>query len=227
MLGLIRKIFGSKHEKDVKALQPLVAEINPYYEECQKLSDDELKAKTVDFRSRIHEAIKDSEAKLAEAKAKLSTDMSPADREALHDEIAALEQEIDETIAETLDDLLPETFAVVKDACRRLMGKKFDLLGNVALWDMIPFDVQLIGGMVLHQGKIAEMATGEGKTLVATMPAYLNALPGLGVHIVTVNDYLAKRDSVWMGQIYEYLGLTVGCIQNTMDPFQRRKEYAC
>jgi preprotein translocase subunit SecA len=227
MLGLIKKLFGGKHEKDVKALQPLVEEINQHYEECQKLPDDELKAKTVEFRARINEAIKDSEAKLAEAKAKLSTDMLPAEREKLHDEIAGLEKEIEEAIADTLDELLPEAFAAVKDACRRLMGRKFDLLGNVAIWDMIPFDVQLIGGMVLHQGKIAEMATGEGKTLVATMPVYLNALPGRGVHLVTVNDYLAKRDSVWMGQVYEFLGLTVGCIQNTMDPFQRRKEYSC
>jgi preprotein translocase subunit SecA len=126
-----------------------------------------------------------------------------------------------------LEELLPEAFAAVKDACRRLVGTSFDLLGNVSLWDMVPFDVQLIGGMVLHQGKIAEMTTGEGKTLVATMPVYLNALPGRGVHLVTVNDYLAKRDSVWMGKVYEYLGLTVGCIQNSMDSFQRRKEYGC
>ena len=227
MLGLVKKIFGSKHEKDVKALRPLVDEINSFYEEYQKLSDEELKAKTVEFRGRINEAIKESEAKLAEEKVKLSTDMPPSQRDALHDTIAALEKEIDETIATTLDEILPEAFATVKDACRRLMGRKFDLLGNVAIWDMIPFDVQLIGGAVLHQGKIAEMATGEGKTLVATMPIYLNALPGRGVHLVTVNDYLAKRDSVWMGQVYEFLGLTVGCIQTTMEPFQRRKEYAC
>ncbi len=227
MLGLIKKLFGGKHEKDVKALQPLVEEINEYYAEYQKLSDDELKAKTVEFRSRINEAIKDSEAKLADAKAKLSSDIPPAEREALHDEIGALEKGIEEAIADTLDEILPEAFAAVKDACRRLVGKKFDLLGNVTVWDMIPFDVQLIGGMVLHQGKISEMATGEGKTLVATMPVYLNALPGRGVHLVTVNDYLAKRDSVWMGQVYEFLGLTYGCIQSTMDPFHRRKEYAC
>jgi preprotein translocase subunit SecA len=143
------------------------------------------------------------------------------------DEIAALEKERDEITSQMLEELLPEAFAAVKDACRRLVGTSFDLLGNVSLWDMVPFDVQLIGGMVLHQGKIAEMTTGEGKTLVATMPVYLNALPGRGVHLVTVNDYLAKRDSVWMGKVYEYLGLTVGCIQNSMDSFQRRKEYGC
>ncbi len=227
MLGLVKKIFGSKHEKDVKALRPLVDEINGYYEQYQKLSDEELKAKTVEFRGRVNEAIKESETKLAEEKAKLSTDIPPTERDALHESITALEKEIEETIAETLNEILPEAFAAVKDACRRLMGKKFDLLGNVAIWDMIPFDVQLIGGAVLHQGKIAEMATGEGKTLVATMPIYLNALPGRGVHLVTVNDYLAKRDSVWMGQVYEFLGLSVGCIQTTMEPFQRRKEYAC
>ena len=227
MLGVIKKIFGGKHEKDVKALRPLVDEINQHCEALQNLSDDDLKAKTTEFRGRIQEATKELEAQLAEAKGKLVVDMSPQEREKLHDDIAALEKDFDDVIADTLDEILPEAFAVVKDACRRLVGKKYDILGNVAIWDMVPFDVQLIGGIVLHQGKIAEMGTGEGKTLVATMPVYLNALSGRGVHLVTVNDYLAKRDSVWMGQVYEYLGLTIGCIQSSMDPFQRRKEYAC
>jgi preprotein translocase subunit SecA len=124
---------------------------------------------------------------------------------------------------ETLDDLLPETFAAVKDTCRRLLGKSWDVCGQPITWDMIPFDVQLIGAIVLHQGKIAEMATGEGKTLVATMPLYLNALTSRGAHLITVNDYLARRDREWMGKIYEFLGLTVDVIQNEMDP-QRRKE---
>jgi len=227
MLGVLKKIFGSKHEKDVRALRPKVDEINALYAEYGKLSDDELRAKTVEFRSRIQEALKETEEALAAKRAGLSVDMDPGARESLMDEITALEKEKDEITADVLDELLPEAFAAVKDACRRLMGTSFDLLGNTAVWDMIPFDVQLIGGIVLHQGKIAEMATGEGKTLVATMPVYLNALPGRGVHLVTVNDYLAKRDSVWMGKVYEFLGLTVGCIQNSMDSIQRRKEYAC
>ena len=227
MLDVLKKIFGSKHEKDVRALRPKVDEINAFYAEYGKLSDDELRAKTVEFRSRIQEALKDTEEALAAKRAEVTVDLEPAARESLLDEIAVLEKERDEITADILDELLPEAFAAVKDACRRLVGTSFDLLGNTSVWDMIPFDVQLIGGMVLHEGRIAEMATGEGKTLVATMPIYLNALPGRGVHLVTVNDYLAKRDSVWMGKVYEFLGLTVGCIQNTMDSIQRRKEYAC
>ncbi|HET7497195.1 MAG TPA: DEAD/DEAH box helicase, partial [Candidatus Eisenbacteria bacterium] len=128
---------------------------------------------------------------------------------------------------ETVDDLLPEAFAVVKETCRRLVGTTWDVVGIPITWDMIPFDVQLLGAIVLHEGKIAEMATGEGKTLVATLPIYLNALTGRGVHLVTVNDYLARRDSEWMGRIFTYHGLTVGCIQNQMDFAQRRAAYAC
>ncbi len=128
---------------------------------------------------------------------------------------------------ETLDDLLPEAFAVVKDACRRLVGKKWMVTGKEMEWNMVPFDVQLMGGIVLHQGKIAEMATGEGKTLVATMPLYLNALEGKGAHLVTVNDYLAQRDAEWMGEIYRFLGLSVGVILNNMDSKQRREAYSC
>ena len=227
MLGVLNKIFGSKHEKDVRALRPMVDEINALYEEYGKLSDEELRAKTAEFRARIQEALKETDEALATKRAELQKDADMPVRERLMDEIGALEKERDDITSDKLEELLPEAFAAVKDACRRLVGTSFDLLGNVSQWDMVPFDVQLIGGMVLHQGKIAEMATGEGKTLVATMPVYLNALPGRGVHLVTVNDYLAKRDSVWMGKVYEFLGLTVGCIQNSMDSFQRRKEYAC
>ncbi len=126
---------------------------------------------------------------------------------------------------ETVDDILCEAFAAVKNACRRLMGRTISVSGNPLEWDMIPFDTQVIGAVVLHEGKIAEMATGEGKTLVATMPVYLNALTGKGVHVVTVNDYLARRDSEWMGAVYEFLGLTVGCIQNAMRPDERRVQY--
>jgi preprotein translocase subunit SecA len=227
MLGVLNKIFGSKHEKDVRALRPMVDEINALYDEYGRLSDEELRAKTAEFRARIQEALKETDEALAGKRAELLKDADIPVRERLMDEIGALEKERDDITSDKLEELLPEAFAAVKDACRRLVGTSFDLLGNVSQWDMVPFDVQLIGGMVLHQGKIAEMATGEGKTLVATMPVYLNALPGRGVHLVTVNDYLAKRDSVWMGKVYEFLGLTVGCIQNSMDSFQRRKEYAC
>ena len=128
---------------------------------------------------------------------------------------------------ETADDLLPEAFGAVKEACRRLLGRTWPVVGIDLTWDMVPYDVQLLGGVVLHQGRIAEMATGEGKTLVATMPLYLNALAGRGAHLVTVNDYLARRDAEWMGEIYRFLGLTVGVIQNAMDYAQRRAAYAC
>jgi len=143
--------------------------------------------------------------------------------EALINKTAEFRQRIED--GETLDELLAEAFAVVKEACRRHLGKSWQIVGQDQTWDMVPYDVQLIGGIVLHQGKIAEMATGEGKTLVATLPTYLNALSGKGVHVVTVNDYLAQRDSEWIGEIYKYLGLTVGVILNEMTPDQRREAY--
>lgn len=227
MIDVIKKLFGGKHDKDIAKIRPIVDEINGFVAEYESLSDEGLKAKTEEFRGIIRDAVKDTEAAIQNIREQLRQDQTAAERDRLHDELDRLDQELDDTIEDTLDELLPRAFAVVKDACRRLVGQRFELLGNTVEWDMIPFDVQLIGGVVLHQGKIAEMATGEGKTLVATMPVYLNALAGRGVHLVTVNDYLAKRDSVWMGRVYEFLGLTVGCIQNHMDPLQRRKEYAC
>ena len=184
MLSWITRLTGTKHERDIKKMWPLVGEINAQFEGLAALSDDALKAKTQEFRARLSEG-------------------------------------------ETVDDLLPEAFAVVKETCRRLCGTSWDVVGIPVTWDMVPFDVQLLGAIVLHQGKIAEMATGEGKTLVATLPIYLNALSGKGVHLVTVNDYLARRDSEWMGRIFTFHGLTVGCIQNQMDFAQRRAAYAC
>ena len=184
MKWLLKAILGTKNERDLKKLRPLVARINELEKGLQSLSDDEVKAKTGEFRERLEKG-------------------------------------------ETLDDLLCEAFAVVKNACRRLCGTVVDVCGHPQTWNMVPFDTQLIGGIALHQGKIAEMATGEGKTLVATLPVYLNALSGKGVHVVTVNDYLAKRDSEWMGTVYKWLGLTVGCIQNSMLPPARREQYAC
>ncbi len=229
MLQVLKKLFGSKHEKDVRPLLPLVEEINQFAETLEGLTDEELRAKTDEFRGRIQEGLKDVEQRISEIRAKLKEDLNSSEREALLEDLDGAEEERDTVTNELLDEILPEAFAVVKDACRRMTERKhrFDLLGNPVIWEMIPFDVQLIGGVVLHQGKIAEMATGEGKTLVATMPMYLNALPGRGVHLVTVNDYLAKRDSVWMGQVFEFLGMTVGCIQTSLDPLQRRREYGC
>src|SRR5213594_3036127 len=137
------------------------------------------------------------------------------------------EFENDEELKKALDEILPEAFAVVKNACRRLCGTEIIVRDHPLQWEMIPFDVQLIGGYALHTGRIAEMATGEGKTLVATLPVYLNALTGRGVHVVTVNDYLAARDSEWMGAVYRLLGLTVGCILHDQPPSVRREQYNC
>lgn len=227
MLSVIKKIFGDKHAKDIKRIQPIVDEINKYFEEYQKLTDDELKSKTVEFRNRIKEVTSEIETEIAEIKEKLKGELPLEESEPLWDELEILQKDLDDTIAEVLNELLPEAFAVVKDTCRRLIGQSWEITGHKIVWDMVPFDVQLIGGVILHEGKIAEMATGEGKTLVATLPMYLNALPGRGVHLVTVNDYLAKRDSEWMGKIFEFHGITVGCIQSQMDSQQRRKQYAC
>ncbi len=182
--NIFTKIFGSKHERDVKKILPRVQKINEFYDSYEKLSDEELQAKTQEFKDRL-------------------------------------------AAGETLDDLLPEAFATVKQACKRLLGKQWKVVGRDTTWDMVPYDVQLIGGVVMHEGKIAEMATGEGKTLVATLPLYLNALEGKGAQLVTVNDYLAQRDAEWMGGIYKFLGLTVGVILNDMTPEQRREAYNC
>src|SRR5437867_5600081 len=204
MLKLISRIFPSKSEKDVRRILPIVEEINENFAEYQELTDDELKGKTDEFRGRIKEGTKGYEDEIAALKEKLkSPDLSLADREDIYSQIEENQEHLDQTIREALDEILPEAFAVVKEACRRLVGQSWEVTGRKIVWDMVPFDVQLIGAVVLHEGKIAEMATGEGKTLVATMPLYLNALPGRGVHLVTVNDYLALRDSQWMGRVME------------------------
>lgn len=226
MINLIKKLFGDKHEKDLKVLWPVVDEINAHYQEFQKLSDDELREKTAGLKAIIQERTEETRNKISEIKTRLQSD-EDFDRTAAYDELDELEDQLNEEYEAVLDELLPEAFAIVKSTCERLCGKSWTVVGNKITWEMIPYDVQLIGGIVLHQGKIAEMATGEGKTLVATLPLFLNALTGLGVHLVTVNDYLAKRDSEWMGEIFKFHGLTVGCILNTMDPSQRREQYNC
>ena len=182
---LFKSIFGSKRDKQLKLILPVVEDINKHFERYKtELSDEDFPQKTAEFRKRIAEG-------------------------------------------EDLDAILPEAFALVKEACRRLMGKKWNVVEQPTEWDMIPYDVQLIGGIVLHRGKIAEMATGEGKTLVATMPLYLNSLTGKGVHLITVNDYLAVRDAEWMGGVYKFLGVTVGTIISNMTSIERKENYAC
>ncbi|MEI7812694.1 MAG: preprotein translocase subunit SecA [Ignavibacteria bacterium] len=226
MLNFIKKIFGDKHSKNLKEMIPVVEEINEHFEKLKELTDDELKAKTTAFKEKIQSETAGLRDKLGELKASLQTNEGDDDRDNVYAEIEQLEDELTDKYEAVLDEILPEAFAVVKDTCHRFVGKTWDAAGYKVTWDMIPYDVQLIGGIVLHQGKIAEMATGEGKTLVATLPMYLNALTGRGVHLVTVNDYLAKRDSEWMGEIFKFHGLTVGCIINTMSPEQRKVMYS-
>ncbi len=227
MLKFLEKVFGTKHDKDVKRLMPIVEEINSYYEEFQKLSDDELRAKTEELKARIKDYTAEIEEELSAEKEKLSNlDLTFEEAQHIKEKIEALEKELHNATEEILNEILPEAFAIVKDTCRRLVGKEWVAGGTTIKWDMIPYDVQLIGGIVLHEGKIAEMATGEGKTLVATLPAFLNALTGRGVHIVTVNDYLAKRDREWMGPIYEFHNLKVGVILSDMSLAERRQSYA-
>lgn len=223
--AVLKKIFGDRNAKVLKEMWPIVEEINVEYEKLSGLSDDELKAKTGEFKNRIAEGTKEIREELDNLKTKITEDELHEDKQKLQDNIDQLQDELREEYEEILTGLIPETFAVVKETCRRLDGKTWDAAGNKIEWNMIPYDVQLLGGVVLHQGKIAEMATGEGKTLVATMPLYLNALTGLGVHVITVNDYLAKRDSEWMGEIFKFLGISVGVILNTMDPQDRQKQY--
>lgn len=226
MLNFLKKIFPSKHEKDVNAILPIVDEINKYFDEFETLSDDQLKEKTNEFKQRIDSETNEIKEKINSIKEELKKDLSHNERMDLHDEIDKLQKDNYELITAVLDDILPEAFAVVKQTCKRLCGKEWEAAGNKIKWNMIPYDVQLIGGIVLHKGKIAEMATGEGKTLVATLPMYLNALAGKGVHLITVNDYLAKRDSEWMGEIFKFLGLSVGVILNDMEPNKRREMYS-
>lgn len=228
MFNILKSIFGTKHDKDVKLMRPVVDEINEYYEQFMSLTDDELKAKTDEFKSIVKENSKELEdEKIRLQEQLINVAMTMEETQEVRDRLKANDKEIYEVINATLDELLPQAFAVVKQVCYRLADRQFryDVSGQTVTWDMVPYDVQLMGGIVLHQGKIAEMATGEGKTLVATLPIYLNALSGKGVHLVTVNDYLAKRDSDWMSPIYNFLGVSVGSIQSNMENDDRERMY--
>jgi preprotein translocase subunit SecA len=219
--GLISAVIGSRHDRERRKIQPIVDEINEEYARLQTVSEDELRGQTAKLRGIIRERTHELEARVADLRERKRTASDPAEREKIDLELSGsdgrggAEAALRREIAEVLDEILPEAFATVREACRRLLGTKVMVTGHELTWDMVPYDVQLMGGIELHLGKIAEMATGEGKTLVATLPLYLNALPGKGAHLVTVNSYLAKRDSQWMGHVYTYLGLTVGCIDDT------------
>lgn len=224
---LISGLIGTRHDREAKRLQPLVAEINEIAEGLQSLSEEEVRGQTEKLRGIIRERTGELEASLAELRERRKQTEDPSERESLSDEIHQLEDRYKEELEAVLDEILPEAFATVKEACRRLVGTEVVVTGQTLVWDMVPYDVQLIGGINLHRGRVAEMATGEGKTLVATMPLYLNALAGRGAHLVTVNSYLAQRDSEWMGAIYRYLGLTVDCIDlHEPGSPERRQAYA-
>ena len=260
--SLLKLFFGSKADKDRKAIQPIVDKILAVYPQIQTLSDDELRARVTAFKELIRERLREDEDRIAELKAKLeAADVEIDEKERIATEIDRLKKHVNETIESVLNEILPEVFAIVKDTARRFaqnetitvtatdadrelaaQGKDFVRIdgdkavyqnhwlagGNEITWDMIHYDVQLFGGVALHKGNVAEMATGEGKTLVATLPVFLNALAGKGVHVVTVNDYLARRDSEWMGPIYQFHGLTVDCIdKHQPNSDERRKAYNC
>lgn len=254
---ILSKIVGNKGDRDLKELYPIVEQVNLHFQQLQQLTNDELRAKTQEFKKKLADAVKNEDEQIAGLKKQLEEDASltPVQKDDIYREIDRLEKIKLDKIEETLKLIQPEAFAVVKETARRfkelapleVTATDFDrdlaavrpnvtIKGNKAYWDkswkaaggdvtweMVHYDVQLIGGSVLHQGKIAEMATGEGKTLVATLPVYLNALPGRGVHVVTVNDYLARRDSEWMGPLFEFHGLKVDCIDKHQPNSEARK----
>ncbi len=243
MLKFIQRVFGDSTERSLKKLWPVVEQIKEREAAVRALSDDQLSAKTGEFKQLLREAVAEIEEEQAQINQRLKSygtqdvggdgvaaDEEPLtleERHALYEELDDLEREWLDTVEETLNDILPEAFAVVKETCRRMVGTKWTAGGQEIEWDMVPYDVQLLGGVALHQGRIAEMKTGEGKTLVAVAPVYLNALVGRGVHLVTVNPYLAQRDSEWMGPVFNRLGLTVDVIDK-YEPHspERRSAYA-
>ncbi len=260
MLGIIKKIFGTKYERDVKQYKPIVEKINGFYKEYSQLTNDELRNKTIEFRARIGENLGDLDGQISKLTEDANKEEDVLLKEQIYDDIDKLKEERDKQLEVVLKEILPEAFAVVKETARRftenehlevtatdhdrniaaiknnvriegdkaIWDNEWTAAGGHIVWNMIHYDVQLIGGMVLHDGKIAEMTTGEGKTLVATLPLYLNALAGLGAHLVTVNDYLARRDSEWTGPIYEFLFLTVDCIDKHRPHSEaRKKAYEC
>ncbi len=209
---IFNSVFGTRHDREVKRMHPLVEDVNRHFERLQSLSEEELQGQTERFRTLLRDGTEAIEVELKELREAKRTAESSAEREALGQEIQEREKDLYATLQGILDEILPEAFATVKAAAHRLVGTEVQVTGQTLIWDMVPYDVQIVGGVALHQGKVAEMTTGEGKTLVATMPLYLNALTGRGSHLVTVNSYLAQRDSEWMGHLYRYLGLTVDCI---------------
>lgn len=260
LVDIIKKVFGTKSERDMKQVKPILEKVLAAYESIDKLSNDELRAKAEDLKRRIREVEEPFEKRIAEIKEQLESDIPVSQKESLATESDKLVKDEDAEIEKILNEILPDAFAIMKSTARRFaqnpvvevtandfdrnLSASHDFVkiegdkalwqnhwmagGNEVTWDMVHYDVQIIGGIVLHQGKIAEMATGEGKTLVATLPVFLNALAGKGVHMVTVNDYLSKRDSEWMGPLYMFHGLSVDCIdKHEPNSDARRRAYEC
>ena len=234
MKWLINKIVGSKNQRELKKLGVIVNKINELEAEFQSLSDDQLKSKTSEWKEKLKSFETDLDTNIEDWKNKEINKLLRPTNDEIKDieeksrirKIDGLEEVYDKQ-SEYLNEILPQAYAVVKNGARRMVGKSYTVCDQPMEWDMIHFDCQLKGGIALHRGIIAEMATGEGKTLVATLPVYLNALTGRGVHVITVNDYLARRDSEWTGELLKYLGLSIGCIQSQMPPERRRENYNC
>ena len=224
---ILRQIFGDKRSKDLKAYLPLVDEINSIFEGLAQYDDDQLRERIAEIQDELAESLAERRQQLEDLQRRFREESEDSIRNRLDNEIDATRKELKEESKRLLDGYLPEVYAIVKDTCRRLLGQTFIVRDHETEWNMVPFDVQLIGGMALHDGKIAEMATGEGKTLVATLPLFLNALLGRGAHLVTVNDYLAARDAEWMAPIFNFHNLTVGCITTGMTFKERKEAYSC
>ncbi len=218
---VINAVMGTRHHRERKKIQPIVDEINEHYARLHDLSEEDLRAQTVKLREVIRQRTSELETRIAGLKDQKRVAVDPEERARLDGELSGsdgrggVEADLRDALGEVLDEVLPEAFATVREAARRLVGTTVMVTSHELKWDMVHYDVQLMGGIQLHLGKIAEMATGEGKTLVATLPLYLNALPSRGAHLVTVNSYLARRDAQWMGHLYTYLGLQVACLDDT------------
>ncbi len=224
---LTKKIFGDPYQREMKKISPILQQIKEFFPGLEKMSDTELKTRIQEIKKDIRSKLEDQENELSELQKKYQLEPDENKKNSIGNEIDKLKENLKQLTQTILDEHLPEVYAIIKDTCRRLIGFEYEVRGHKAVWNMIPFDVQLIGAIVLHEGKIAEMATGEGKTLVATLPLFLNALIGHGVHLVTVNGYLAQRDAEWMGPIFDFHGMKVGVNIGGLSPEERNAAYNC
>ncbi len=224
---ITRKIFGDRTEREIKKIHPLVNEINTIITTLENKSDDDIRNRIQEIKKEIQSDIVPFEKEITDLQEKYQNEPDENKKNSIGNDIDRLSEKIKEHTQSLLDKYLPEVYAIVKETCRRLVGHEYEVRGNKEIWEMIPFDVQLIGAIVLHNGVITEMATGEGKTLVATMPLFLNSLLGHGVHLITVNDYLAQRDAEWMGPIFEFHGLKMGCNVGGMNSEEKQEAYNC